>query len=234
MEESEYKRTKAILDTAKKRDVPDFEHTLDMRNECIRLLMINLVQYRPFIERMNQLRLKYEKCDEIKERPLASIESLSQSFQTMKKQAQEYLKDISSIVSDYGLNPDWARELIHEGINDFDSLATGLDCKTIDEEFSFNITWNTEKLSSKKEAFAQVKEQFNEQWDLYEQYLKSIGFNKRRKKGALGNHVIWTFKKVCLHMAWHELAQDEGLLNAESLRKPVYQIIKLLGLNSTN
>lgn len=188
MEESEYKRIESILNTAKKRDFPDFEHTLDMRNQYINLLMVNLVKYQPFIERMNQLTLKYEKCDEIKGRTLASIESLSQcdiglqAFQTMIKQAQEYLKDILSIVIDYGLNPDWGRELIHEGINDFNALTTGLDDVTIYEEFKFNIIWDTAHFPSKKEATEIVMKQFNEQWNSYESYLKSIGFKKIRKR----------------------------------------------------
>jgi hypothetical protein len=238
MEESEYKRTKAVLDTANKKDTPDFTHILDVRNQCISLLMTNLVQYQPFIERMNQLKLKYEKCDEIKGRSLTSIESLSQcniglqAFQTIIKQTQEYLNDISTIVSDYGLNPDWARELIHEGINDFYALITGLDDITIYEESKFNITWDTAQFPSKKEAIETVMKQFNEQWHNYENTLKNAGFFRTRKRGSLNIHVLWTYKKVCLHKTWNELAKDEGFFTADSLRKPVYRVIKLLGLKS--
>ena len=241
MEESEYKRTKAVLDTANKKDTPDFTHILDVRNQCISLLMTNLVQYQPFIERMNQLKLKYEKCDEIKGRSLTSIESLSQcniglqAFQTIIKQTQEYLNDISTIVSDYGLNPDWARELIHEGINDFNALTTGLDDVTIYEEFKFNIIWDTAHFPSKKEATEIVMKQFNEQWNSYESYLKSIGFKKIRKKGALINHIRWTFKKICLHYSWNELANEESKiakcrLTVDNIKNQVNEIIELLGL----
>jgi hypothetical protein len=234
-------RLESVLKSATKVDRPYFEHVKDIRNLCISYLLSYLAGHKPFVERLDKLKANHQP---IVGNTLETIESMMSStidlpeYEREREQATEYFNELSNLIEEYGLNPDWGMELIHESVTDFHVLAAGIDDTTIEVSGEHTINWDTDSTPSKREAREAVLKQFDEQWASYENSLKAAGFVRSRKRGALKDHVRWTYKKVCLHKTWNELAADEksfkdGEPNPDPLRKSVYQIIRLLGLRPT-
>lgn len=218
----------------KHRRPPHFETKDDTRNSWITILLAYLATDAAFMAKVELLRQEYPI---VKGEPMTSIASLAASTARLseseepRRQARRYCERLLALLEEYGLNPDWAFELIHEAVADPGSIVrlTGFDLATFEQAREYTISWNAEDYPTKQSAKRHVLRQFETQWAECEGELKKAGFVKTRVKGAILEHVRWAYEHVCQRKSWRSIEREEHR-NRDTIRKAALPVINLLGL----
>lgn len=109
----------------------DADKLSNLQARYISRLMLHLLMHDDFSTKLNELRIKYIK--QIERLPWQEIKDITDKDKSFRqneknrKQVKRYRDAILSTVSKYGLNPDWAMEIIHNAVLDENYIALGSD-----------------------------------------------------------------------------------------------------------
>ena len=201
---------------------------------CIELLLLNLAEHDPFMKQLDSIRQDYSNTiadySWLQIAHLQSIQNPLAHQQQECQQAKAYYGRLLEIVTEYGLNPDWAMERIDYGVRNPQALAIGpleaIEAPPIQQ----TITWDDETFPKKKQIKEDILRQFEEQWSEYEREMEAAGFIADRKRSLLPDHMRWIFMRVCLKQSWERIAKAEHA-HMDTIRKSAYPIIEFLGLH---
>jgi hypothetical protein len=205
----------------------NFQTQQDYANKCKLYLFVFLAEHKPFMLRLEYVKTKYP---DVSTEALETIDDLRCGPHPEAVQAREYYEELVQIIDEFGLNPDWALETIHEAVNNRFILYAGFNDTDLDEN-EYKINWNPISFFIKKQAKEHVLKQFETQWQEWENKLKEAGFKKTYTKTQFKKHMVWVFKRVVLKRSWSYIAK-EGPYDISTVREPVEYIINLLGLKS--
>ncbi len=225
---------------AKRITVPiDFASADDEKNAYIEMLMYHLSQHAPFMNNLDELG-NYPLATQrflhaVKELASSTIEVNWDKYKhEEQRQIKEYYRKLEAMVERYRLNPEWAMGVIHEGVNNIQSMFLAPGITVIDEQLEdYTITWNLDSGLNKKQIEKYVLAQFENQWAEFEERAKEEGYRKVHKKWAMKEHTYAVFRHVCLGMTWNDITEEtDGVDDVDTVRKPAQEIMKSLGLNS--
>jgi len=212
----------------------EFEPEEFLSNECIRLLMLNLAQHQPFVQQLQRLG---QDCPTVTRYALSRIQAIRSRADSLASEredwseARAYYDKLSELVSDYGLNPQWAMELVHMAVTKPKALGIAPFEFVEIQPKQYEITWSDRFVTTKNEIRQHVLKQFEEQWADYEGQLRKAGFVRLHKRGRLADHMRWVFKRVCLKKSWNQIATSQ-YTSKDTVRKTAQPIIDMLGLKS--
>jgi len=239
--ESNYVEKKAsVFNTAPQVARPYFNN---IRNTYIYYLLESLAGVKAFMEKLENLQKRYSSVSGESWHMISEIAETGDaiSFEGLDpKLVKDYHNKVVTLITDYGLNPQWACELIHKNI----SYRAENECQAfpirivMEEEptdetpFKFSIYREADWLVSKQEAKKDVLGKFNQQWKTFTLELKDLGLARDRKRGersALKDNIRWVFKRVCQRKSWDRIATEEES-DKNTVKKVVRPIVRLLGL----
>ena len=211
----------------------DFEPKNSLQSKAIEHLMGHLATHKPFLDGLERLRQDYPMMADHSWSEIASYKSIRDPLpfeQEECRQARAYYDGLLTLVMEYGLNSDWAMERIHYGIRNLYILVIGPIEDVFNGSTQYKIIWDDESFPTKKAIEKDILRQFEEQWTEYERKLEEAGLKRIRKQFALGDHMRWVFKRVCLKQSWNQIANSESRSGNDAIRKATQPIIELLGL----
>jgi len=214
------------------------------RRRCIACLLCYLAQYEPFVKKLEDLKQDYPVLAGYAWEAVLRLQSMQDpqpDEELCCKEAREYCGRLLLLVEDYGLNPDWAMERIHNSLNAPRTLGSLLVDNFVVPPMRIAITVEAEPPVTKDEARRLVLRQFEEKWPESESRVKQAGLVKERQGGELPKHMRWVFKRVCLKKNWEEIADSEiaevdkdRVVGSDAIRNSATPIIRQLGLRSSS
>ncbi len=222
---------------AKRITVPiDFASANDEKHAYIEMLMYHLSRHAPFMNDLEELR-NYPFATQrflhaVKELASSTIEvNWDKHKHEEQRQIKEYYRKLESMVERYRLNQEWAMEVIHEGVDNIQTMFLMPQISVIDEQLEdYTITWNLDSGLTKKEIKNYILAHFENQWAEFEKRANEAGYRKVHKKWAIKEHTYAVFRHVCLESTWEDIAKEDEVDDIDSLRKPAERIMKSLGL----
>ena len=147
----------------------DFDTANYIWSDCVVYLLEELVQHPPFVERLENMNRQYDLIRQrYSWREICVISNSGGCNEQEKEDEQEikgYFNAVAIVVDEYGLNPEWAMELIHVGVGDPQGMILRIGGVEGDSEpRQFTITWEDESLPTKAAIKRHILRQFEEQW----------------------------------------------------------------------